>query len=70
MSRSGYSDDGDNWSVIRWRGAVNSAIKGARGQEFLRDLAATLDAMPDKRLIDNEFRNSNGEFCALGVLGA
>lgn len=70
MKRSGYSYDGDNWSVIRWRGAVNSEIKGARGQEFLRDLAEALDAMPNKRLIANEFRNKNGEFCALGVLGA
>ncbi|KGC50992.1 hypothetical protein DO66_5867 [Burkholderia pseudomallei] len=36
MSRSGYSDDCGGWSLIRWRGAVNSAIKGARGQKFLR----------------------------------
>lgn len=70
MKRSRYSYDGDNWQFIRWRGAVNSAIKGARGQEFLRDLAEALDAMPNKRLIANEFRNTDGDFCALGVLGA
>jgi hypothetical protein len=34
MSRSGYSDDidsaDDQWALIRWRGAVKSAIRGAR----------------------------------------
>lgn len=69
MSRSGYSDDCGGWSLIRWRGAVNSAIKGARGQKFLRELAAALDAMPEKRLIANELRSADGEFCTLGVLG-
>jgi hypothetical protein len=37
MSRSGYSDDLENWSLIRWRGAVASAIRGRRGQAFLRE---------------------------------
>lgn len=37
MSRSGYTDDcDDQWALIRWRGAVNSAIKGKRGQQALR----------------------------------
>ncbi|KVN91186.1 hypothetical protein [Burkholderia ubonensis] len=70
MSRSGYSDDCGGWPLIRWRGAVNAAIKGARGQAFLRELAAALDAMPEKRLIANELRSADGEFCTLGVLGA
>ncbi|MGN4074148.1 hypothetical protein ACS0X5_06300 [Burkholderia gladioli] len=69
MSRSGYSDDCDGWSLIRWRGAVNSAIKGARGQAFLRELAAALDAMPEKRLISDALQTADGEFCAIGVLG-
>lgn len=53
MSRSGYSDDydGDNWDLIRWRGAVTSAIRGKRGQAFLREALAALDAMPEKQLI-------------------
>lgn len=68
MSRSGYSFDPDNWDLIRWRGAVNSAIRGSRGQAFLRDLLAALDAMPAKRLIANEF-SEHGEFCTLGVIG-
>lgn len=68
MSRSGYCDDLDTWAIIRWRGAVNAAIKGRRGQAFLKDLLAALDAMPKKRLIRNELE-ANGEFCAIGVLG-
>lgn len=52
MSRSGYTEDcDDNWQLIRWRGAVASAIRGKRGQAFLRELLAALDAMPEKRLI-------------------
>lgn len=70
MSRSGYSDDHDNWSFIRWRGAVNSAIKGKRGQAFLRELAAALRAFPQQKLIKNEMEHPlGGEFCTLGVLG-
>ncbi|ANI14445.1 hypothetical protein A9C11_10825 [Pseudomonas citronellolis] len=69
MSRSGYCDDLDNWSLICWRGAVNSAIKGRRGQAFLIELRDALDAMPDKRLIAEELE-ADGQYCALGVLGA
>ncbi|MDR5801161.1 hypothetical protein [Caballeronia sp. LZ001] len=70
MSRSGYSDDCDGWALIRWRGAVNSAIKGERGQAFLSELAAALDAMPEKRLIADELETADGDFCTIGVLGA
>ena len=28
MSRSGYTDECDGWELVRWRGAVNSAIRG------------------------------------------
>lgn len=52
MSRSGYSDDIDSsWRHISWRGAVASAIRGARGQAFLKEMLAALDALPEKRLI-------------------
>lgn len=55
MSRSGYSDgdDYDPWQHIMWRGQVASAIRGKRGQAFLRELVDALDAMPEKRLIKN-----------------
>ena len=68
MSRSGYSEDIEEWALIRWRGAVASAIRGKRGQAFLREMLAALDAMPEKRLIDCELE-VNGEVCALGSVG-
>ncbi len=68
MSRSGYDDDVENWSLIRWRGAVASAMKGARGQAFLAELLSSLDALPEHRLIAKELE-ADGEVCALGALG-
>ena len=70
MSRSGYNNDNieDPWRWIMWRGAVASAIRGARGQAFLRELIDTLDAMPKKTLVVGELQ-ADGEFCALGVVG-
>lgn len=67
MSRSGYSDDCENLEL--WRGTVLQAIRGKRGQAFMRDLAQALDAMPDKRLIVDDLRRE-GEVCAIGALGA
>lgn len=69
MSRSGYSHDCDNWDLIRWRGAVASAIRGKRGQALLREIAAALDAMPVKELVANELE-ADGSYCTLGVVGA
>lgn len=68
MSRSGYSESCEGWELIRWRGAVNSAVKGKRGQDALRELAAALDAMPEKKLISGELQTSTGDVCALGSL--
>lgn len=65
MSRSGYNDDCDGWDLIRWRGAVSSAMKGRRGQAFLRELLTALDAMPVKRLLAVTINTSEG-CCALG----
>lgn len=69
MSRSGYSDDCENWSLICWRGAVTSAIKGKRGQAFLLELRDAMDAMPEKRLVADVLE-ADGQFCTIGVLGA
>lgn len=71
MSRSGYNEDydGDEWSLIRWRGAVTSAIRGRRGQAFLKDLLAALDALPEQKLIKDELQYPDGSVCALGALG-
>lgn len=66
MSRSGYSDDCENYGL--WRGAVERAIRGKRGQAFLREMLASLDAMPDKRLIREEIVTEKGEACAIGAV--
>jgi hypothetical protein len=70
MSRSGYTDDYDDdpLQLGRWRGRVKSAIRGRRGQQFLRDTLAALDAMPEKRLITEELRDDENEVCTLGAV--
>lgn len=66
MSRSGYSDDCDYMNL--YRATVERAISGKRGQEFLRELAKSMDEMPEKRLIANELVTEVGEVCAIGVV--
>lgn len=66
MSRSGYTDDCEN--LWLWRGAVANAINGRRGQVFLRELLASLDALPTPRLVANELEE-NGQVCSLGAVG-
>jgi capsid portal protein len=68
VSRAGYTDDYDSqWDLIRWRGAVKSAIRGKRGQAFLREMLSALDQLPSKRLIDGDME-ADGEVCALGAV--
>jgi hypothetical protein len=69
MSRSGYTDDCCDWSLIRWRGQVASAIRGKRGQKLLVDLYKALESMENKELIAKELETSTGGVCALGALG-
>lgn len=70
MSRSGYCDDYDGeWALIRWRGAVASAIRGKHGQAFLREMLAALDALPAPRLIKDDLENDRGGVCAIGAVG-
>lgn len=71
MSRSGYNDygDDDEWAFVRWRGAVTSAIRGARGQAFLKEMLAALDALPERKLIQGALETSDGEVCAMGAVG-
>jgi hypothetical protein len=73
MSRHGFGDDGpesqeEQWAYICYRGAVTSAIRGKKGQTFLKEMLAALDAMPVKELIAEELVQE-GSFCALGVVG-
>ena len=68
MSRSNYSEDLEPWALIRWRGAVASAIRGARGQAFLREMLAAVDTITDKRLVADVLE-ADGEVCAIGAVG-
>ena len=61
MSRSGYVDCDDPLAAGRWSAQVKSAMRGKRGQAFLRELASAMDAMPVKELIADELINSEGE---------
>jgi len=76
MSRSGYNDDGDfdHWQLIRWRGAVNSAMNGKRGQAFLRELLDAIDSLSAPKLIAHDLVKYDGETdtnlaCAIGAVG-
>jgi hypothetical protein len=64
MSRSGYSDEYDPL----WRGAVTSAIRGRRGQAFLKELLTAMDTVADGKLIANDLE-AGGAVCALGAVG-
>jgi hypothetical protein len=70
MSRSGYILDSwdDDGATACWVGAVRSAIRGRRGQAFLRELIAALDAMPVKALIADDLVTESGECCAIGAV--
>lgn len=69
MSRSGYNDDcGDEWSFVRWRGVVKSAIRGKRGQAFLYEMLHAMAALPERKLIANDLEKE-GCVCAIGAVG-
>lgn len=70
MSRSGYDDDydcGDN-SAYLYRGAVVSALRGKRGQNFLNEMLQAMASLPEKNLIDHDLQR-DGAFCAIGTVG-
>jgi len=66
MSRSGYTDEYD--SINLWRQAVDRAVAGKRGQAFLRELVAALDALPEPKLIAGGLLDRSGNVCALGAV--
>lgn len=79
MSRSGYCDcDCDEANANLYRANTDRAFAGKRGQAFLKEMLAAMDAMPEKRLIaygfevteDLDYRaNENvGDVCALGTV--
>lgn len=64
MSRSGYTDDCDHLGL--YRANVRRTIYGKTGQAFLREMAAALDAMPVKELVDGDLVREDGACCAIG----
>lgn len=68
MSRSGYIEyEGDDpRGQALFRGRVANAIRGRRGQSLLSDLAAALEAMPDKSLLRGGLSHE-GEHCSIGL---
>jgi hypothetical protein len=68
MSRSGYVEDyNENGHGNLYRGAVSRALRGKRGQAFLREMARSLDAMPVKELL-KESVVRDGQVCAIGAV--
>lgn len=66
MSRSEYSDNPQHLDL--WRGAVQRAATGKRGQKLLRDMLEALDAMPERRLLCGVLECQDG-VCAMGAVG-
>ena len=66
MSRSGYVDDPEHLEL--YRANVARSIQGRRGQAFLRELAAALDAMPVKELIQERLIDEGNNVCAIGAV--
>ena len=72
MSRSWYTydapeNDKEQQAQARHRAAVSRAIKGKRGQAFLKEMLLAMDAMPVKRLEDYILSDDTG-CCAMGAV--
>lgn len=70
MSRHGFVDledlEYDHLAEGRWKARLQAALRGKRGQVFLRDLIEALDAMEAKEL---HAHNLGGDcVCAMGAL--
>lgn len=51
-----------------WQANCERSLNGKKGQAALRELAAALLALPEKKLIADELENEAGEVCAIGAL--
>ena len=65
--RSGYSDLCPR--VDLYQRAVENAINGKRGQRFVREAIAALDALPEPKLVADELTDGRGGYCLLGAVG-
>ena len=76
MSRV-YEGDGENPACTLWGAWFKRAVDCKRGQTFLRELEASILALPERRLSMDAFAGASetpngpvptGEVCALGAL--
>ena len=67
MSRSGYSEECEQGALNLYRANVDRTIAGKRGQTFLREMTAALDAMPAHELAA-EVLVKDGAACAIGAV--
>jgi hypothetical protein len=69
MTRLYYDDDLEPWEENLSAGALQSAIRGKRGQQLLRDLTNGLDALPSLELSAGALEDeATGCCCALGAV--
>lgn len=70
MSRLYQDDYGfEPWMQGQQAGALRSAIRGNRGQQFLRDLVAALNALPEPKLSAGALEDEEtGCCCAFGAV--
>jgi hypothetical protein len=70
MSRLCEGDgDWEPWMDGQRAGALRSAIRGRRGQQFLRDLVSALDALPEPELSAGALEDKEtGCCCAFGAV--
>jgi len=62
-------DDWEPWMNGQRAGALRSAIRGRRGQQFLRDLVNALDALPEPELSAGALEDKEtGCCCAFGAV--
>lgn len=70
MSRFGYDDydpEFPNQGELWWAN-IYRHIGGKKGQEALREIRATLLAMPEKRLIRGRLADEQGGVCLVGAV--
>ena len=64
-----YDCDFEPWMEGQQAGALQSAIRGNRGQQFLHDLVAGLDALPEPKLSAGALEDEKtGCCCAFGAV--
>jgi hypothetical protein len=63
MTRLYYDDDLDPSREGLVAGALRSAVRGKRGQRFIRDLVQALDALPSPELAAGALEDEDTECC-------